>query len=358
MKRGLIGAIILSLLLVGEAWPQAGRRHLTNEDAHHPRAHSGAHSESGADEVKVEDLASDCSGPIEGDNSGGARCGSYPSSPDAEFVVGAAHAGLTQEWVLGTDVIFRSTDCDNEMDKATGAICFQSDNAGAWRHGGSDTWTQVAAPVPGAQYLLGAASSSLGSSQVLGADIILVSADCAAVTGKPVGAVCLNTGLTRLWRHAGSNTWAEAALGDENVQADWSESDTASDAFIRNKPTIPTASATNLGIDSRTGTTLDVTSSTGTDATVPAATSTQAGLISGANHAKLSDITRGSNPASLASQDYAWEVSPRSVNSGVSPSLRVGRNTHSSNQRAGFLEMESRDGTDNRLWFNNDGEAV
>ncbi len=354
MKRGLIGAIILSLFLVSEAWPQAGRRHLTNPDAHHPRVHSGAHSENGADEVKVEDLASDCSGPIEGDATGGARCGSYPSSPDAEFVVGAAHAGLTSEWVLGTDVLFRSTDCDAETDKAIGAVCFQSDNAGAWRHEGSDSWIQVAAPVPSTQYVLGAAQSALGSAQVLGADVILTAADCAAVTGKPVGAVCLNTGLTRMWRHAGSNTWSEVVL---NVQADWNEVDTSDPSFIQNKPTISTTQATNLGIGSRTGTTLDITSSTGTDATVPASTSTQAGLISGANHAKLSDITRGTNPAQLASRNYQWQLSSRDISSAASPGLFIGRNTNSANQRAGYLVTQARDGTNNYLWFDNDGDV-
>lgn len=383
MRHGIVWAVILSLFLVSEAWPQAGRRHLMNEDAHHPRSHAATHSQMGADQVVAESLASNCAdgAPLEGDGTMGVRCGSYPSSPDAEFVVGAAHGGLTSEWVLGTDVLFRSVDCDAETDKAIGAVCFQSDNAGAWRHGGSNVWTQVAAPVPGAQYVVGAATSALGDSQVLGTDIILVSSDCTTVTGKPVGAVCLNPALTRLWRHAGSDSWSEVAPAlsiqsaytteittlenaDRMAASDSGETDTPTGYVqvetLRNDLR-PTARDEGTDIDADPefydfrGTGVTVTQD-GEGARVTISSTPGTTTLPWTSITDRPDITVGTNPGDFESQDYAFEVAARDISSGVSPSLRVGRNTNSANQRAGFVELESRDGTDNRLWFDNDGK--
>ena len=42
---------------------------------------------------------------------------------------------------------------------------------------------------------------------------------------------------------SGGFTWENAGAGEANVQANWTETDTTSDAFIQNKPTIPTVPA-------------------------------------------------------------------------------------------------------------------
>ena len=50
---------------------------------------------------------------------------------------------------------------------------------------------------------------------------------------------------------AGANAEWATPPGEANVQSDWSESDSASDAFIRNKPTIPTPGITQAQGDTR-----------------------------------------------------------------------------------------------------------
>ena len=49
----------------------------------------------------------------------------------------------------------------------------------------------------------------------------------------------------------GAGAWDAIAggSGEENVQADWGESDNASDAFIQNKPTIPSTLTSLSDVD-------------------------------------------------------------------------------------------------------------
>lgn len=43
------------------------------------------------------------------------------------------------------------------------------------------------------------------------------------------------------WTHGQLYNGKEASGGEENVQSDWNVTDTSSDAYIKNKPTIPSA---------------------------------------------------------------------------------------------------------------------
>lgn len=60
----------------------------------------------------------------------------------------------------------------------------------------------------------------------------------------------------------------EAALGDKNVQSDWTVTDTSSDAFIRNKPYVPVAPE---DVDAAPATHASQHGSTGADPITPAA---------------------------------------------------------------------------------------
>ena len=130
-----------------------------------------------------------------------------------------------------------------------------------------------------------------------------------------------------LKKTSGSNydvEWADdetgdAGSGEENVQANWDETSTGSDAYIENKPTdrlLPAggainkvlkkssgndydvaweddeegSGATNLSISNRGTEMLEVASSTGTNATVPKATQGLTGLMTSADKAKLDNI--------------------------------------------------------------------
>ena len=84
------------------------------------------------------------------------------------------------------------------------------------------------------------------------------------------------------------------AGAEVNVQSDWNEENTGSDAFIQNRPDF------DLGYTTA-ATTGTVTNSAGTDATIPAATTTQAGLLTGADKTKLDGITAGAEPGTVTS---------------------------------------------------------
>ena len=95
-----------------------------------------------------------------------------------------------------------------------------------------------------------------------------------------------------------------AAGAEVNVQSDWNA--TSGDAFIANKPTIPTnnnqltngagyitsAPGTNLG-NTPSSITVDITSSTGNNTTIDPASSSYAGVMTAAQYTKLSGIAAG-----------------------------------------------------------------
>lgn len=76
---------------------------------------------------------------------------------------------------------------------------------------------------------------------------------------------------------------------EQNVQADWNQTDSGSDAFIRNKPVV----GADLSVINQTGTSLTVASTTGTNVVLEAATASNAGLLSAAGNNKLANIEPG-----------------------------------------------------------------
>ena len=89
--------------------------------------------------------------------------------------------------------------------------------------------------------------------------------------------------------------------GEENVQADWDQTDSEKDDFIRNKPTITEnndGDITNVRVDlSRTVAeeTVTINNDKGNDATIPAATTTTAGVMTAEDKTKLDAVGDGTD---------------------------------------------------------------
>lgn len=81
----------------------------------------------------------------------------------------------------------------------------------------------------------------------------------------------------------------------EQVQANWTETDTASKAYIANKPTLPTVNDGQLSIQVGSGTpqTFTANQSTNTSVVIPEADSTKAGVMTSADKNKLDGIAAG-----------------------------------------------------------------
>lgn len=81
----------------------------------------------------------------------------------------------------------------------------------------------------------------------------------------------------------------------EQVQADWEEANTASKAYIANKPTLPTVNDGQLSIQVGSGTpqTFTANQSTNTSVVIPEADSTKAGVMTSADKNKLDGIAAG-----------------------------------------------------------------
>lgn len=89
--------------------------------------------------------------------------------------------------------------------------------------------------------------------------------------------------------------------GEENVQADWDQTDSEKDDFIRNKPTISEnedGDITNVRVDlSRTVAeeTVTINNDKGNDTTIPAATTTTAGVMTAEDKKKIDAVGDGTD---------------------------------------------------------------
>ena len=206
MKRTILLLAFL-VLWATLADAQTLRRHTDDEDAHHSKLHEGTHQKDGGDEIVADDLATRClqGEVLQAEMDGSLTCTAQAAAPDAWYVVGEpstdVNLSAANQAVLEDEVIIRNADCVNT-----------------------------------------------------------------AVAGIPAGALCVSSTTTPgIWRlNAARTAWDVVPVGDVNVQADWNESDTASDAYIANKPTItdttltigtsePPAVGTNTGTPGTTG---------------------------------------------------------------------------------------------------------
>ena len=206
MKRTILLLAFL-VLWATLADAQTLRRHTDDGDAHHSKLHEGTHQKDGGDELVADDLATRClqGEVLQAEMDGSLTCTAQAAAPDAWYVVGEpstdVNLSAANQAVLEDEVIIRNADCVNTP-----------------------------------------------------------------VAGIPAGALCVSSTTTPgIWRlNAARTTWDVVPVGDVNVQADWNESDTASDAYIANKPTItdttltigtsePPAVGTNTGTPGTTG---------------------------------------------------------------------------------------------------------
>ena len=189
MKRTILLLAFL-VLWATLADAQTLRRHTDDEDAHHSKLHEGTHQKDGGDELVADDLATRClqGEVLQAEMDGSLTCTAQAAAPDAWYVVGEPSTDpnlpAADQAVLEDEVIIRNADCVNTP-----------------------------------------------------------------VAGIPAGALCVSSTTTPgIWRlNAARTTWDVVPVGDVNVQADWNESDTASDAYIANKPTIPTDTTLTIG---------------------------------------------------------------------------------------------------------------
>ena len=105
--------------------------------------------------------------------------------------------------------------------------------------------------------------SAAGSTTVRAYGVLIITSDsqtCKLVLSNADGYEAANRGFALL-----SNSWlriirgpvgakGDPGSGEDNVQADWTETNTVSDAYIQNKPTIPIAPATWARVAGATGT--------------------------------------------------------------------------------------------------------
>lgn len=141
----------------------------------------------------------------------------------------------------------------------------------------------------------------------------------AAVPSSAEGKIYFNTQDKKLYYYNGTK-WIALVEAAPNVQSDWNVTDTTSDAFIKNKPTIPTlknvfgkvkvgtstieADTTQDTLELAAGSNVTLTPDTtndkvtisATDTTYSNATTSADGLMSSADKTKLDGITAGAEP--------------------------------------------------------------
>lgn len=165
--------VLLFVLFTGqEAVGQTlGPSHSNNEDAHHSKLHASAHSEDGEDEIKAENLGTNCtSGQIlESDGTGGLVCATDDgTSFDADFVTLSADPNLTNEKLLGTDVFIKDTSGNRPAANTAGVMFYASDTGAFERDNGASYDTIVPAT-------WGAARGGTGNASYTAGDVLYAS---------------------------------------------------------------------------------------------------------------------------------------------------------------------------------------
>ena len=132
---------------------------------------------------------------------------------------------------------------------------------------------------------------------VSGAPILLGRNDGTEVYLGPTDIDCQGAGVTCSKSDDGDYfeinvPGGSAGGGEANVQADWNEASSSSDAFIQNKPTLGTAAALNVGVGNGNVATLGMGGNF-TATVLPGATEEQAGILELATNAEALAGTNG-----------------------------------------------------------------